>query len=129
MSNPTDPPRPERVRITSTRREAARRTDQRPLTHDLDEQTPLGEVYLQGLMRAQLVLAARVLAFGAVALGGLPALFLVVPATRTMAVGPLPFPWLVLGVLVYPASVLVARYYVRAAERIEEQFSDVVARR
>lgn len=123
------PTPPERVRITSTRREAAKRTDTGSLARDLDEQTHLGEVYMQDLMRAQLRLALRVLAFGAVALGGLPLLFLVVPATKTMTIGPIPFPWLVLGILVYPASVIVARYYVRAAERIEQQFSDVVARR
>ena len=74
-------------------------------------------------------LALRVLAFGAVGLGGLPLLFLLVPDTRTLEIAGLPFPWLVLGVLVYPVGLLVAHYYVRQSERIEREFSQVVARR
>ena len=121
--------RPVRVRVTSSRRDAATRRDFRPLTREIDEQTDLGEVYMAGLMSAQLRLALRVLAFGAVGLGGLPLLFLLVPDTRTLQIGSLPFPWLVLGVLVYPVALLVARYYVRQSERIEREFSQVVARR
>jgi hypothetical protein len=121
--------RPARVRVTSSRRNAATRGDLRPLTRDIDEQTDLGEVYMSGLMSAQLRLALRVLAFGAVGLGGLPLLFLLVPATRTLDIGQIPFPWLVLGVVVYPVALLVARYYVRQSERIEREFSQVVARR
>lgn len=120
---------PARVRVTSTRRDATTRRDLRPLTHDLDEQSKLGEVYMSGLMSAQLWLAARVLAFGAAGLGGLPLLFLLVPATKTMDVAGVPLPWLVLSVAVYPVAVIVARYYVRQSERIEQQFSQVVARR
>jgi hypothetical protein len=119
---------PARVRVTSTRRDATTRRDLRPLTHDLDEQSKLGEVYMSGLMSAQLWLAARVLAFGAAGLGGLPLLFLLVPATKTMDVAGVPLPWLVLSVAVYPVAVIVARYYVRQSERIEQQFSQVVAR-
>lgn len=121
--------RPVRVRVTSSRRDAATRRDFRPLTREIDEQTDLGEVYMAGLMSAQLRLALRVLAFGAVGLGGLPLLFLFVPDTRSLEIGSLPFPWLVLGVLVYPVALLVARYYVRQSERIEREFSQVVARR
>ena len=120
--------RPARVRVTSSRRDAATRRDLRPLTRDIDEQTDLGEVYMAGLMSAQLRLALRVLAFGAVGLGGLPLLFLLVPDTRTLEIGGIPFPWLVLGVLVYPIALLVARSYVRQSERIEREFSQVVGR-
>lgn len=119
--------RPPRVRVTSSRRHAATRRDPRPLTRDLDEQTDLGEVYMAGLMSAQLRLALRVLAFGALGLGGLPLLFLLVPATRTLDIARIPFPWLVLGILVYPVALLVSRYYVRQSERIEREFSQVVS--
>ncbi|WP_194150786.1 hypothetical protein [Pedococcus bigeumensis] len=122
-------PPPVRVRVTSTRRDAPTRRDLRPLTRDIDEQSQLGEVYMAGLMSAQLRLALRVLAFGAVGLGGLPLLFLLVPATRTMALGRIPLPWLMLAVVVYPVAIIVARYYVRASERIEAEFSHVVRRR
>jgi hypothetical protein len=100
----------------------------RPLTRDLDEQSTLGEVYMSGLMSAQLRLALRVLAFGAVGLGGLPLLFVLVPATRAMEIGDVPLAWLVLAVIVYPVALVVARYYVRASERIEAEFSRVVGR-
>lgn len=82
---------------------------------------------MAGLMSAQLRLALRVLAFGALGLGGLPLLFLLVPATRTLDIARIPFPWLVLGILVYPVALLVSRYYVRQSERIESEFSQVVS--
>lgn len=82
---------------------------------------------MAGLMSAQLRLALRVLAFGALGLGGLPLLFLLVPATRTLDIARIPFPWLVLGILVYPVALLVSRYYVRQSERIEREFSQVVS--
>lgn len=121
-----EPPR--RVRVTSTRRDAPTRRDLRPLTRDLDEQSSLGEVYMEGLMSAQLRLAARVLGFGVVGLGGLPLLFLLVPATRELEIGRVPLPWLVLAVVVYPVAFIVSRYYVRQSERIEAEFSLVVGR-
>ena len=80
-------------------------------------------------MSAQLRLAAMVLAFGAVGLGGLPLLFLLVPATRSLEIGRIPLPWLILAVVVYPVALVVARYYVRQSERIEAEFSAVIARR
>lgn len=103
--------------------------DAQPLTRDIDEQSNLGEVYMSGLMTAQLRLALSVLAFGAVGLGGLPLLFLLVPATRSLDLGPVPLPWVVLAVVVYPVAVVVARYYVRQSERIEAEFSAAVGRR
>ena len=120
---------PPRVRVTSSRRDAPLRGDVRPLTREIDEQSNLGEVYMSGLMSAQLRLAGMVLAFGAVGLGGLPLLFLLVPATRTLEIGRIPLPWLVLGVVVYPVALVVARYYVRQSERIEAEFSAAVGRR
>jgi hypothetical protein len=120
---------PVRVRVTSTRRDAPLRGDVRPLTREIDEQSNLGEVYMSGLMTAQLRLAGLVLAFGAVGLGGLPLLFLLVPATRTLEIGRVPLPWLVLAVVVYPVALVVARFYVRQSERIEAEFSAAVARR
>ena len=37
-----------------------------------------------------------------------------------------PFPWLALGVLVYPCAWFLARWYTRQAERIEADFAEVV---
>lgn len=98
----------------------------RPVSRDLDEQTGLGDVYLDGLMRAQLRLSVVVLALTVIGLAALPVVLTLVPATRTLTVLGLPFPWLVLGVAVYPAAWFLARWYTRQAERIEQDFAEVV---
>lgn len=98
----------------------------RPITQELDEQTGLGDVYLAGLMRAQLRLALIVIALLVVGIGGFPLLLALVPATRTITVFGIPFPWFVLGALVYPAAWVLAWWYARQAERIETEFSDIV---
>ena len=98
----------------------------RPISRDLDEQTELGDVYLAGLMRAQLRLSVAVIALTVVGLAALPITLTLVPATRTITVVGLPFPWLVLGIAVYPAAWFLARWYTRQAERIEQDFAEVV---
>ena len=124
MSTPAAGP-PPRVRVTSSRRGAAPMRS-RPVSRDLDEQTGLGDVYLDGLMRAQLRLSVAVLALTAVGLAALPIVLSLVPATRTLTVFGLPFPWLSLGVAVYPSAWFLARWYTRQAERIEQDFTEVV---
>lgn len=101
----------------------------RTVTADIDEQTRLGELYMASLIRAQWRLSVSVLASATAMIGGLPLLFLFVPATMTLHVGPIPLPWLILGVLLYPAVWLVARYYVRQSEQIEREFTELVRRR
>ena len=118
-----------RVRITSPRRGAARRGPIRPATTEIDEQTGLGKVYMDALLRAQLRLTASVLVAVAAGLGILPLLFLAVPATHELRVWHVPLPWIILGVLVYPVVALAALYYVRHAEAIERDFADLVDRR
>jgi hypothetical protein len=122
-----DPAEPaKRVRVTSPRRGAARRGPARPVTTEIDEQTGLGEVYMAALMRAQLRLSVSVLVAAALLLATLPLLFLAVPATRDVHIWLVPLPWLILGVLVYPAVALAARYYVHHAEAIERDFAHLV---
>lgn len=118
-----------RVRVTSPRSDQPRRAPQRPVTADIDEQTQLGELYMATLIRAQWRLSMSVLASTMLMIGTLPLLFLLVPATRDIHVGPLPVPWLILGVLIYPALWLAGRYYVRQSEQIEREFTELVARR
>lgn len=118
-----------RVRVTSPRMGEPRRGPVRPVTTDIDEQTRLGELYMSALIRAQWRLSMSVLASTTMMIGGLPLLFLFVPATRTLNIGPIPLPWLILGVLIYPAVWLGGRYYVRQSEQIEREFTELVARR
>lgn len=117
----------QRVRVTSGRRGAttARR---RSLASALVEQTDVGELYLQGLLRAQLRLALIVLGVVASVLLGLPLLFAVAPVTRTLSVVGLPLPWIVLGVLLYPAMVAIAAWFDRHAGALERRFADLMDR-
>jgi hypothetical protein len=101
----------------------------RPAATEIDEQTRLGELYITTLIRAQWRLSMSVLASATMMVGGLPLLFLLVPATRTLDIGPIPLPWLILGVLIYPAIWLAGNYYVRQSEQIEREFTELVSRR
>jgi hypothetical protein len=125
----SQPPGPQkRVRVTSPRL-GPRRGPVRPAVAEIDEQTRLGELYMATLIRAQWRLSMSVLASATMMIGGLPLLFLFVPATRTLDVGPIPLPWLILGVLIYPAIWLAGHYYVRQSEQIEREFTELVSRR
>ena len=84
---------------------------------------------MRSLMRAQLRLACSVvLRRSRCSLGGLPLLFLAVPAVRAdLHVLGLPLPWLLLGVARLPrAASWPAWLYVRQAERNERDFADLV---
>jgi hypothetical protein len=118
-----------RVRVTSPRMGVPRRVAVRRATTDIDEQTPLGELYMDALIRAQWRLSMSVLIFATVLIGGLPLLFLTVPLVRTTHIGAVPLPWVIMGALIYPAIWLAARYYVRQSEQIEREFTEMVAHR
>lgn len=124
----TEPEASRRVAVTSPRTAAVRRPPGRPALRALDEQDRVGELLVRSLVRAQLLLALRLLAVLAVLLGGLPLLFAVVPGTRDAEVLGLRLPWLVLGGLVYPALVLGGLRYLRRAERNERAFTELVER-
>jgi hypothetical protein len=83
---------------------------------------------MHSLIQSQLRLALAVIGGAAVVLGGIPLLFTLFPATRTVDVFGLPLPWLLLGVVVYPVVYVAARIYVRNAERIEAEFTEFVGR-
>ncbi|WP_139980145.1 hypothetical protein [Nocardioides litoris] len=121
----TTPEGPQRrVRVTGPDRRAQPRP--RPRTGDIDEETPLGRVYLGSLLRAQLALAARILGLLALTVGSLPLVFHLAPGLDDVRVAGLPLVWLVLGVLVYPWLVLLGWRYVRQAERHEHDFAELV---
>jgi hypothetical protein len=121
-----DPPR--RVVVTSPRTAAVRRPPGRPALLALDEQDRVGELLVRSLVRAQLLLALRLLAGLALLLGGLPLLFALAPGTRDLSLLGLPLPWLVLGVLVYPGLVAGGLLYLRRAEQNERRFTELVER-
>jgi hypothetical protein len=120
---------PRRVRVTSPRTGATARPPARAVTDDIDELTGVGEVYVRSLLRTQLRLGLGVLGAGARPVGAVPLLFAVAPSLRTVEVAGVPLPWLLPAVLAYPVLSLVAWAYVRAAERAERDFADLVQRR
>ncbi|WP_246236845.1 hypothetical protein [Actinomadura chibensis] len=113
--------------VTGPRTRAVRRP-RYPVTREIDEQTGLGEAYMRSLIRTQLRLAAGLcLVLGAVAFG-LPLLFEVSPAVREQEVLGAPLPWVLLGGLIYPWFVGCGWWYVRQAERNEDDFAELVDR-
>ncbi len=121
-------PPPPRVRVTRTPRQS-RSEGPRTVREEIAGTSRLGTTYVSSLRRAQLQLTLGALALCGLPLGALPLFFACVPAARSVAVRGLPLTWIVLGLLVYPGVVLAARWYVRASERIESDFSDVVSHR
>lgn len=119
----SDPPR--RVVVTSPRMTAPRRQPYR-VSQEIDSQTRLGEVYMASLIRSQLRLALVTGATLTATIGLLPLVFWLAP-TAPGVLG-LPLPWLVLGVVSYPALLALAWWYVRQAERNETQFAELVDR-
>jgi hypothetical protein len=123
----TQEPAPRRVRVTSPHSGATRRR-QVAVTHEIDAQTGVGEVFVRSLIATQVRLALVVLAAVAILVGGLPVLFWLLPELREMQALGLPLPWLLLGGVVYPTLVALGWFYVRQAERVEREFSDLVDR-
>lgn len=125
MTPESGPPR--RVRVTSPRTTAGR-PRRVAATSEIDAQTRIGELYMSSLLRAQLRLAALVVLTLLVLVGGLPVAYWAFPALDDVQVLGVPLAWAVLGFAVYPLLVLLGWVYVRAAERNEQDFVDMVER-
>jgi nucleoside permease NupC len=118
---------PRRVRVTSPRTSAAR-AQRVPAASEIDAQTRLGEVYMSSLVRSQLRLALLVLTSLTVFVGGIPLVFWLFPGLSDVELLAVPLPWLLLAFAVYPFLFVMGWLYVRAAERNERAFSDVLDR-
>ncbi|AJE39527.1 MULTISPECIES: hypothetical protein [Streptomyces] len=114
---PQDPAE-RRVVVTGPPRRVRRTSGYyRPRT-EIEEQTTLGHTYVRSLMRSQLRAALLVFTVLVLLVGPLPLVF----ATTSDA----GLKWAVLGFGVYPPLVLLARWYVRRAERNEKDFVRLV---
>jgi uncharacterized membrane protein (DUF485 family) len=120
----TEPPR--RVKVVLA--DGARRPRPDAAAREVEEQTPVGEVLVTGLIRTQLALAVRLSLVVAALFGIQPVLFALAPGLAHVSVGGLPLPWLLLGVLAYPAVIVIGWVYVRAAQRNERRFAELVSR-
>jgi hypothetical protein len=114
-----------RVRITHPRTEAVRRVPTRPTSHEIDEQTQVGAVYMDSLIRSQRRLAVMVCLTVGALLVGTALLGALAPGFAQLHVLGLPLPWVVLGVLVYPCLIGLAAYTVRKSERNERAFTEL----
>ncbi|MFG3497575.1 hypothetical protein [Streptomyces sp. NPDC047928] len=120
--------RPRRETVTGVPRAARRPAGHAPARSEISEQTTLGHTYVRSLMRSQLRAALSALATLAVLVGSLPLLF-ALPAAMSPDgpdLSPEPFVWAALGVAVHPVIWLIARWYVRRAERNERDFTGLV---
>ncbi|CAL9360741.1 hypothetical protein SUDANB58_00653 [Streptomyces sp. enrichment culture] len=110
---------PRRVVVTGPPRRPRRVPGpHRPRT-EIDEQTTLGHTYVRSLMRTQLRAALAALAVLGLLVGPLPLLFAALPGARGAQ-------WALLGFGLYLPFVLLARWYVRRAERNERDLVRLV---
>ncbi|HLL66761.1 MAG TPA: hypothetical protein VK453_13635 [Micromonosporaceae bacterium] len=126
VPQPGEGPPPQRVRVVLA---DAARTRSTALTRvELEEQSPIGEALLRGLIRAQLGLSLRLAALVGLGLGALPLLFLVAPRVADVRVFGITLPWLLLGFLAYPFLLAAGAAHVHFSERIEAEFTQLVVR-
>ena len=118
---------PRRVRVTSPRTTAGR-PRRVNVTSEIDAQTRLGEIYMSSLVRAQLRLAGIVILAVLVLVGGLPLSYWLFPGLDDVRVLGMPLAWVLLGFAAYPLLLGLGWFYVRAAERNERDFADMVER-
>lgn len=121
MTEHADPPR--RVRVT---RPPSGRPRSTTVASEIDAGSPVGEVYIRSLMRAQLRLALSTVLVLLLTVGSLPVLFAVWPAARQSRLLGVPLPWILLGVAVYPVLWVLGMAYTRRAERHEALFNELV---
>jgi hypothetical protein len=93
---------------------------------ELEEQTPVGAIFLEALMRRQLALSLVVAGVLLGLLGAQPLVASLWPAYGSLRVFSIPLPWLVLGVGSYPVLIALGLYYVRTAETIDDEFSELL---
>jgi hypothetical protein len=117
-------PPPKRVRVVLAERKRARRVV-RTLA-EVEEQTGVGELLVRQLIRSQLAASVWLALFVAVTIGGLPLAFAFVPTLGELSLLGFRLPWLLLGVVVYPFLLAVGWFYVRLADRNEQNFINVV---
>lgn len=118
---------PRRVRVTSPRTTAGR-PRRVAVTSEIDAQTRLGEIYMSSLVRAQARLAGTVILALGVLVAGLPLAYWLFPDLNEVYLLGMPLAWVLLGFAVYPFLLLLGWLYVRAAERNERNFTDMVDR-
>lgn len=118
--------RPRRVIITHPRTSSRRRSSRTSAQRDLAEHTIRGEVLLASLRRSQLRLAISIATVFVVTLSAIPIVYSLVPPLHDAVVLGVPALWFTLGFGVFPLMVTLGYIHVRATERYEQQFADLI---
>ncbi|OQQ31650.1 hypothetical protein A6410_06535 [Prescottella equi] len=114
---------PARERVVLAKRRGARMVRTRV---EVQEQTEIGDAMIRGLVRAQLSLAARVAAAVGLLFAVVPVLLLVFPDVADVVVFGVRLPWLLAVSVPLPILLGAGWFYIRAAERNEQDFADLV---
>lgn len=114
-----------RVRVTNPLTSAPAHV-RRSVQQEIDESTGVGEVYMRSLIRSQLRAALTVTTTLILSIGALPLVFLAFDSVTEFTINGIPLPWIVLGVLVYPALLILGWVYLRQVERAEQDFTELV---
>nr|WP_233281865.1 hypothetical protein [Prescottella equi] len=122
MTSPGAVP-PARERVVLAKRRGARMVRTRV---EVQEQTEIGDAMIRGLVRAQLSLAARVAAAVGLLFAVVPVLLLVFPDVADVVVFGVRLPWLLAVSVPLPILLGAGWFYIRAAERNEQDFADLV---
>lgn len=115
---PVRPPKRQRVVLAERRRT---RRVVRTLA-EVEEQTGIGEMLLNRLLRSQLSLAAWLAAAVGVVLLGTPLILVAAPGLGTVNVFGFRLVWLLLTVGIYPVLIGIGAIYTWRAGRIEQEF-------
>jgi len=118
-----DPPPGKRVRVVLSQRKGTATRPVRTVV-EIQELTQVGELLSASLIRSQLALALRIGGVIAIALGPMPAVFLLFPLLGRVEIFGLRLPWLLLGVLAYPFMLALGHLHARRAEHLEQVFAD-----
>ncbi|SDJ46660.1 hypothetical protein [Streptomyces indicus] len=123
---PAAPDGPRREIVTGVPRQARRPHGHTAARFEIDEQTTIGTTYVRSLMRSQLKAGLTALGLLILFVATLPLLFMLPESVTGSDTSPALFVWVSLGVGVYPVMFLIARWYVRRAERNERDFTGLV---
>lgn len=94
---------------------------------EFEEQTEVGSVYLQALMRRQLRLSLTIAGTFVAFLAVQPLISTLWPQWSRIRLVGLPLPWIVLAIGSYPLLIWLGRVYVRRAEEVDDEFTDLLS--
>jgi TRAP-type C4-dicarboxylate transport system permease small subunit len=118
--------RPRRVVITHSRTTSRRRSSRTSAPRDLAEHTIRGEVLLAALRRSQLRLAISIATAFILTVAAIPLVYYSFPVLADLLILGTPVLWFTFGFAIFPLIVLLGWIHVRATERYEQAFTDLI---